>query len=57
MPTTQKRLIELYNQKWWQSFLFMLSMICSISVDRLNELVMWAEMKQSEEWLLQCHLD
>ena len=56
IPNVQKRLIELYNQKG-QSFLFLLSTLSSISVNRLNELIMEAEITQPEIWLLECHLD
>lgn len=56
IPDIQKRLIKLYNQKW-QSFLFLLSTLSSISVNRLNELIMGKEITQSEIWLLECHLD
>lgn len=56
MPYVQKRLIELYNQKW-QSFLFLLSTLSSISVNRLNGLIMGNEITQPEIWLLECHLD
>lgn len=56
IPDVQKKLIDVYKRKW-QSFLFLLSTISSISVNRLNELIEGAEITQSEIWLLECHLD
>lgn len=52
----QQKLIDVHNRKW-QSFLFLLSTITGISVNRLNELIWGAEITQQEEWILEIHLD